>query len=170
MTRPGRRRGRHAGLAVVVALGVLLAAASLRAADHGPWTTLVVRDGEGVVLASVPLPEDGAFTLRYRNSLYGTLAEERFIASGGRFELLELAARQLAVLEEYYAVSERPMRAAHGWWQAPPAYELALDSLTVAATDLGQRALLVDGRAPLELWRLVDDDAPSVVLETVPAG
>ena len=169
MTQADRGRGRHAGLAVVVALGVLLTAASLRAADHGPLTTLVIRDGQGGVLARVPLAEDGAFTLRYRNSLYGTLADERFVASGGRFELHELAARQLAVLEEYYAVSERPMRGAHGWWQAPPAYELGLDSLTVAATDLGQRTLLVAGRAPLELWRLVDDEAPSVVLETVPA-
>ena len=171
MTQADRGRGRRTGLAVVVTLGILLTAGSLRAADPGVRpTTLVISDGQGSVLARVPLAEDGAFTLRYRNSLYGTVAEERFVAVAGRFELQELAARQLAVLEEYYAVSERPIRAPHGWWQAPPAYRMALDSLTVAATDLGRRTLLVAGQAPLELWRMVDDAAPSVVLETVPAG
>lgn len=155
---------------MAVAIGALLTAGSLRAADHAAWTTLVIRDGGGVVLASVPLPADGAFTLRYRNSLYGTLAEERFVADGGGFELRELAASQLAVLEEYYVVSERPVRTARGWWRAPPAYDLGLDSLTVAATDLGRRTLIVEGQPPVELWRMVEDGAPSVVLETVPAG
>jgi len=170
VTQPDPRRGRHAGLAVVVALGVLLTAASLAGADHGPRTTLEVRDGAGVVLERRPLGADGVFTLRYRNSLYGTHAEERFVATGSRFELRDLAARQLAVLEEYYAVSERSTRDGRGWWRAPPAYELELESLTVAATDLGRRTLIIEGQAPLELWRMVDDGAPSVVLETVAGG
>ena len=43
--------------------------------------------------------------MSYRNSVYGTLAEERYrVAADGRFALVELAADQLAVLEEYYAV------------------------------------------------------------------
>jgi len=155
---------------VVVALGVLLTAASLAGADHGPRTTLEVRDGAGAVLERRALGADGVFSLRYRNSLYGTQAEERFVATGSRFELRELAARQLAVLEEYYAVSERSTRDSRGWWRASPAYELELESLTVAATDLGRRTLIIEGQAPLELWRLVDDGAPSVVLETVAGG
>lgn len=168
MNEPDRWRGQHAGPAVVVALGALLAAASLAGADHGPGTTLEIRDGRGSVLARVPLGTDGAFTLRYRNSLYGTVAEERFVAAGGILELQELAARQLAVLEEYYAVTERPTRDVRGWWHSPPAYELELHSLTVAATDLGRRTLLVAGHGPVQLWRLVNDAAPSIVLETVP--
>jgi hypothetical protein len=165
----GRWRGRPAGPAVVVALGALLAAASLSGADQGPGTTLEIRDGQGSILARVPLGADGAFTLRYRNSLYGTVAEERFVAAGGMLKLQELAARQLAVLEEYYAVTERPTRDVRGWWHAPPAYELELQSLTVAATDLGRRTLRVAGHGPVELWRLVSDAAPSVELEMVPS-
>lgn len=38
-------------------------------------------------------------------------------------------------------------------------------ALLVAATDLGERTLLVDGASPLELWRLVDDAQPTVRIE-----
>jgi hypothetical protein len=164
-----RWRGRRAGLAVVAALVGLLVAAALSGGAE-PSTSLVVRDGDGRVLARVTLPDDGAFALRYRNSLYGTVAEERFTVTtgGGTIELRQLAARQLAVLEEYYAVSVRPELGADGWWRAPPADELKLDELTLAATDLGRRTLLVEGEAPLRLWRLVADAAPSVVLEAEP--
>ena len=57
-----------------------------------------------------------------RNSIYGTLAEERYrVHEDGRFELVEIAAEQLAVLEEYYAVPGRPARRRRGtdwptWW------------------------------------------------------
>ncbi len=84
------------------------------------------------------------------------------MVSDSRFRLAELAAEQLAVLEEYYAVSEGPVRAAPGYWRAPPDDDLEFDRLTVAATDLGQRTLLVRGQPPLALWRLVEDAAPMV--------
>ncbi|HUF06394.1 MAG TPA: hypothetical protein VMP86_03285, partial [Candidatus Binatia bacterium] len=101
----------------------------------------------------------------YRNSLYGTLAEERFVTrEDGRFALDRLSAEQLAVLEEYYAVETRPIATDHGWWHAPPAYELEVEELRVAATDLGRRTLLVDGRPPVDLWRLVSDSSPSIVI------
>ena len=156
-----RWRGRRTGLTLVVALTCGVIAASMVSA-RGPGA-VVVRDDAGRVLARVSVGSDDAFSLRYRNSLYGTSAEERFLmVSDSRFRLAELAAEQLAVLEEYYAVSEVPVRASSGSWRAPPAYDLELDRLTVAATDLGQRTLLVLGEPPLALWQLVDDAAPMV--------
>lgn len=125
--------------------------------------TIVVTDDGGRVLARLVLDESQAFSLRYRNSLYGTLAEERFTVDRGRFRLEELAAEQLAVLEEYYAVDEAAIRdATDDWYHAPPAYELELERLTVAATDLGERTILVDGLAPLPLWGLAADASPFV--------
>lgn len=140
-------------------------AAAITVAGAGDHGTVVVTDPDGRALARVPLGADGAFTLRYRNSLYGMLAAERFVALGtGGFALDALLAEQVAILEEYYAVDESPERAGSGWWTAPPPYELSLDELRVAATDLGRRTLVVDGQAPVELWRLVSDRAPSVLI------
>ncbi|MGH8775654.1 MAG: hypothetical protein ACRDWI_10920 [Jiangellaceae bacterium] len=166
----GRWRGRGAALVLVIALAAVPVAAGVDA-GAGDRRVLVVSDPGGRTLARVPLCDDAAFTLRYRNSVYGTLAEERFVvADDGGFELRELAAEQLAVLEEYYGVSEQPMLVAREWWRAPPAYELELDRLTVAATDLGRRTLLVAGQPPLLLWHLVEDAAPSVVIEADPGA
>jgi hypothetical protein len=49
---------------------------------------------------------------------------------------------------------------------APPDAErpTVLGTLSIAATDLGERTLLVPGEPPLELWRLVGDGDPFVVL------
>ena len=125
----------------------------------------MVTDPDGTVLARVPLAAARNFEMQYRNSLYGTLAREGFeVTDGDSFRLHELRAQQLAVLEEYYAVDAAPERGAADWWSAPPAYELELDELRVAATDLGQRTLLVSGQPPIELWRLADDAAPTVVI------
>ena len=156
-----RWRGWRTSLTLVVALTCGVIVASMVSARG--QAAVVVRDDAGYVLARLSLGNDDTFSLRYRNSLYGTSAEERFLmVSDSRFRLADLAAEQLAVLEEYYAVSERPVRASSGSWRAPPAYDLELDRLTVAATDLGQRTLLVQGQPPLALWRLVDDAAPMV--------
>lgn len=158
-----RWRGRRAGLAAVTVL--LVGAAALSAAGTDAHGSVVVTDPTGRVLSRVPLNADSAFSLRYRNSLYGTLAEERFVTrEDGRFALDRLSAEQLAVLEEYYAVETRPIAADDGWWRAPPAYELEVEELRVAATDLGRRTLLVDGRPPVDLWRLVSDSSPSIVI------
>ena len=136
---------------------------------------VVVSDAEGDVLARVGLPGD-RFAVRYRNSLYGTLAEERYTVSGdGRFTLDELAADQLAVLEEYYAVPGPPRPAPdddrRAFVAAPdPSRSPTFDELSIAATDLGERTLLVPGSDPVDLWRLVDDDGPTVVLRVGDAG
>ncbi|CAN5183775.1 hypothetical protein BH23CHL9_BH23CHL9_13380 [soil metagenome] len=152
---------------VAALVAAAVAATVVGAGDRG---AIVVTDPAGSVLARVPLGTADGFSLRYRNSLYGTLAQEHFgLSDGGAFELRKLEAEQLAVLEEYYAVDTAPQRAEAGWWTAPPAYELELDELRVAATDLGQRALLVPGQPPLDLWPLVEDRAPSVII-TVEQG
>jgi hypothetical protein len=124
------------------------AAVSASAPAAGPGTNVLVRDERGTILARVSLPDDGRLTLRYRNSLYGSLVEERFIA-------------------EDYEIDGAPERTAAGdtrAWRAPPRRHLALERLAVAASDLGERVLLVPGRTPIELWRLVDDEEPTVLI------
>jgi hypothetical protein len=163
-----RWRGR---ISVPVILGILLLGATVAAtgAAGARDPTLVVRDPGGAVVARLPLA-DGEFTLSYRNSVYRSLAEERYVVdSRGRIHLAGLAADELAVLEEYYAIDEPAWRAAAGarTWMAAPARPVVVERLTVAATDLGRRTLIVDGRRPLELWRLVEDAEPSVHLEVV---
>jgi hypothetical protein len=94
-------------------VGAVLAAGLLGVgcAVASPGPAVTVRDGDGALLARVSLPA-AEFAVSYRNSLYGTRAEERYrVVDGGRFGLVELAADQLAVLEEYYAVPG-PVRAA----------------------------------------------------------
>lgn len=158
-----RWRGRAAGLAVAVAIGLALADDATRSSPE-----LVLHGPSGEVLARVALPADETFTLSYRNSLYRSIAEERFtVTDDGSMRLVALAADELAVLEEYYAIDE-PATATHAGeraWAAQPAELVELASLRIAATDLGQRTLLVDGHEPIELWRLVDDPDPSVLLE-----
>ena len=154
-----------------VILGILLLAlVPIAAMGGGPReTTLVVRGPDGTVIARLPLP-DGEFTLRYRNSVYRSSTEEHYVVdAGGRIHLAGLAADELAVLEEYYAIDDPAWLAADGprTWAGTPARPVILDELIVAATDLGRRTLLVDGHEPLELWRLVEDAAPSVHLQVV---
>lgn len=162
-----RWRGRTSVLAI--ALSALLFGAVAGGAVLGrSGGALRIELPDGTTVADVDLPASGAFALRYRNSLYGTLAEERFeVMPDGSIRLVELAAEQLAVLEEYYAIDEAAQWTATGWWTATPAHVPELKTLTVAATDRGERTLLVDGRPPLDLRRLVDDRAPSIVLVPV---
>lgn len=159
-----RWRGRIAGLVILAALGPLL----LTAAVARPDPILVVRGPDDRVLVELPLP-GASFTLRYRNSLYRSLAEEHYVVdAGGRIELVGLAADELAVLEEYYAIDRPAWRAEGGaarTWRADPAREVTIETLIVAGTDLGRRTLIVDGAEPLALWRLVEDRSPSVELE-----
>ena len=70
----------------------------------------LVISNDGGVLASMPLAGD-TFAVSYRNSIYGTVAEERYtVQDDGSYRLAQLAADQLAVLEEYYAVPGRAVR------------------------------------------------------------
>jgi hypothetical protein len=162
-----RWRGRTGGLTIAAVMVVLLGAGAAVAGNRAP--ALVVRGSDGTPLARVELPLDGSFALRYRNSLYGSLVEERFLVStDGRLRLVGLAADELAVLEEYYAIDRPAVRQPGGRsraWEAEPPLTVEETAILIAATDLGERTLLVTGAPALELWRLVDDAAPSVWLE-----
>jgi hypothetical protein len=149
--------------AVVTAAGLLGAGCS----GQGPGPAVTVRDGSGALLTQVPLPA-GSFAVSYRNSVYGTVAEERYrVQDGGRFGLVELAADQLAVLEEYYAVPG-PVRPAPDGdrrsWVAQPADPTVFTDLAIAATALGERTLHVPGHPPVPLAPLVSTDV-TVVLD-----
>jgi hypothetical protein len=162
MTR--RWRGRSIGHAIIAhaALGTNRSA-TIGAAEPA----LVLRGPDGAVLAEVRVP-DARFTLRYRNSLYRTLADELYaIRHDGAIVLVGLAAEQLAVLEEYYGIQgpARETRAGPMRWAATPAREVIIQDLVVAATDRGERTLLVPGAQPLVLTALVEDRRPSVTIE-----
>lgn len=157
--------GRSAVLAIAIA-STLLVVAAAGAVGRDGQRALVVSLPDGREVARLALPDDGSFSLRYRNSLYGTMAEERFVVtSSHELRLVGLSADQLAVLEEYYAIDVPARRSdgAHAW-TADPAHVPVIRELRVAATDRGERTLLVDGASPLELWRFVDDADPSVLL------
>ena len=155
---------------VVVALACLgmLGGMGFASASGQPDVLVTITNDNGE-LASVPLTGTG-FSVSYRNSLYGTRAEERYtLGPDGTFVLDQIAADQLAVLEEYYAVPGVPSAAAESdrreWVVEPdPARPAVFEELSIAATDLGQRTLHVDGAPPLELWSLVDDNNPFVEL------
>lgn len=160
-----------AGAAVAGVAAVGAAAGSEVDADGsgGVHRAVTVRDADGGLLVRVPL-EGERFAVSYRNSIYGTLAEERYAVSGdGRFQVVELAADQLAVLEEYYALpgpAQRTTEVDRRTWRSDPDPErpAVFTSLSIAATDLGERTLLVPGQPPLPLWQLVADDNPTVAL------
>lgn len=161
-------RGRAIGLAIVA--GLLAGSAPERAAgvaEPPPAWQLVVRDADGEPVLDLLLP-DGRFALRYRNSVYGTPAEEHFVIVDGRIVLDELRADDPAVLAEYYAVAERP-RPFGNAWRARPAAALRIGALTVAATDHGERTLVIRGHPPMPLWPLVGDGPPGLTLTVRPA-
>lgn len=157
--------------AVVCSTGLLLAVSSGSSTDSGTSAqsrSIVISNGGGE-LARVPLSGE-SFAVSYRNSIYGTYAEERYAAQpDGSYRLVQIAADQLAVLEEYYAVPSEPSPAdpndRRKWTVDPdPARPAEFTSLSLAATDLGQRTLHVPGATPVELWKLADNDNPFVVL------
>ena len=155
------------GAAVLVGAG---AAATTAALAGGEGRAVLVRTPDGDVLSRVPLTGD-RFAVGYRNSVYTTLAEERYrVLPDGRFALVELAADQVAVLEEYYAVPGAPRPAPPGdrrghVAEPDPARPAVFDVLNIAATDLGERTLYVPGAAPVPIWRLVTGEDPTVLLE-----
>jgi hypothetical protein len=155
-------------LAAVLIGAVVAATTAGLAGDDG--RAVVVRTPDGEVVARVPLTGD-RFAVSYRNSVYTTLAEERYrVLSDGRFELVELAADQVAVLEEYYAVpgAPRPARPGdrrHHVAEPDPARPAVFDVLNIAATDLGERTLHTPGTDPVPIWRLLTREDPTVLLE-----
>lgn len=160
------RRAVAALAALVSVTGFALVGCGAAVADAGE-RSVTVREPDGTLLAHVPLP-GGGFALSYRNSVYGTLAEERYrTAPDGTFRVVTLAAEQLAVLEEYYAVPGPARRASEPGapaWLAEPGSSTVLDELAVAATELGERTLHVPGSPPVPLPPLVTTD-PTVVLD-----
>jgi hypothetical protein len=136
-----------------------------------PTAWLAVRGPDDVLIARAPLSEGATVALRYRNSLYRSIAEERFAVERGELVLVSLAAQELAVLEEYYRIAG-PARRDDGrgelGWSARPEQMVRLQELRVAATDLGRRTLIVPGLPPVELWRVVDDRRPTVTLTVEP--
>ncbi len=160
-----------ASLGVPAVLGAWPSGGAPAAPDGSAAASLVVRDPDGGVVLRAGLAEGDRVVLRYRNSLYGSLAEERFELRQGALQLVELAADERAVLDEYYAV-DSVARVPHGnprAWRASPREPLALTELAIAATDLGERTLLLPGRPPLELWRHAADERPTVRLTVEPA-
>ncbi|HJP71341.1 MAG TPA: hypothetical protein VJ975_06440 [Candidatus Limnocylindria bacterium] len=163
-----RWRGRRAaGLAVVVLLGTLIAAAAASARDSGPW--LVVRDDAGDELARMPLPASHELTLRYRNSIYHSLAEEHFRVSGDDLDLHALDAQELAVLEEYYGAFGATREDGDMGWSVQVERPPVALPLRIQATALGERTLIVDGRET-SLWRLVAGRDDTVVILSVERG
>ena len=162
-----RWRGRRlAGLALVALLAASAGGATVAARDAPSW--LVVRDGAGVELARVALPNGGAFGLRYRNSVYGSIAEEWYRVDGDALILEGLAADELAVLEEYstaFGAVDAGRHANRRWLVAVdrPPIELPL---RVRATALGERILLV-ADTELALWRLVATRDDTLVVLSV---
>ena len=162
-----RWRGRRpAGLAVSVLLAIL-AAATVAMAGQGGTRWLVVRDDAGSELARAALAPSGTFAMRYRNSVYESAAEEHFVAGAGHLELVELRADELAVLEEYYTATDGARRTGVGlaWRVAVDRPPIGLP-LRVQATALGERTL-VTAEGEIELWRLVEGRADTVVVLTV---
>ncbi|MDQ3691908.1 MAG: hypothetical protein M3406_18115 [Chloroflexota bacterium] len=165
----GRWRGRHlAGLAVVVLMvSATAAAVAMARGDTTRW--VVIRDDAGMELARTALPPSGAIALRYRNSIYMSIAEEHFRVEGDHLDLVELRAQELAVLEEYSTAvgGVRDVSGRRMWRVAVerPPIELPL---RIQATALGERVLLTsDGE--ISLWRLVADrDDTLVVLSIEP--
>lgn len=154
-------------VALLVCLGTLVGITAGNAGVPQRFLTVTNDDGE---LATVPLTGD-TFAVSYRNSIYQTLAEERYeVQPDGSYRLVQIAADQLAVLEEYYGVPDAPKPAGPNDrrnYVVPPNPErpVVFDTLSIAATDLGQRTLHVPGEAPLELWPLVGNHNPFVVLD-----
>ena len=152
---------------LLVCLGTLVGIAAGNAGSPQRFLTVTNDDGE---LATVPLTGD-TFAVSYRNSIYQTLAEERYeVQPDGSYRLVQIAADQLAVLEEYYGVPGAPRPADSGDrrnYVVPPnpSRPVVFETLSIAATDLGQRTLHVPGEPPLELWPLVGNHNPFVVLD-----
>ncbi|MBA2633086.1 MAG: hypothetical protein H0U86_08825 [Chloroflexi bacterium] len=163
----GRWRGRRlAGLALAAFLAVAGVGAIAMASDRGPgW--IVVRDSGGVELARASLPPSAEFSMRYRNSVYRSFAEERFRVTDDHLEIVELRAQELAVLEEYYtAVGAVENPASSLRWRITVDRPPVALPLRVQATALGERTL-VTADAEIALWRLVAGRDDTVVVLTI---
>ncbi len=173
---PGSGRPAHrlvwllAAAVAVAGVAALVTSTGAVAARGDGEQSVTVRTPDRELIARLPL-DDGRFAVSYRNSVYTTLAEERYrVLPDGRFELVEIAADQIAVLEEYYAVPGAPCPAPPGdrrtyVVEPDPARPAVFESLNIAATDLGERTLWVPGHPPVPVWQRVAGDDPTVLLD-----
>ena len=163
-----RWRGRRlAGLALTALLASTMAGAVAMARDDGAhW--VVVRDRDGVELARAAISRSDGFALRYRNSVYESLAEEQFEVDGEHLRLVELRADELAVLEEYYTAvgATRSGPGSGRTWRIEVERDPIALPLRVQATALGERTLLAAGQA-IPLWRLVAERDDTLVVLTI---
>lgn len=163
----GRWRDRRlAGLTAVVLLAVAMTSSVAVARDEDSrW--LVVRNRAGAELARVVLPPSDQFSLRYRNSVYESLAEERFSVVVDQLRLDELAADELAVLEEYYTATGAMRGGASDLeWRVAVIRPPITLPLLIQATALGQRTLRTADSA-IALWRLVAGTDDTLVILSV---
>jgi hypothetical protein len=163
-----RWRGRRlAGLALIALLASTMAGAVAMARDDGArW--VVVRDRAGLELARAAVSPSDGFALRYRNSVYGSLAEEHFEVDGQELRLVELRADELAVLEEYYTAvgATRSGPGSDRTWRIEVERPPIAIPLRVQATALGERTLLAAEQA-ISLWRLVAERDDTLVILTI---
>jgi len=143
---------------------LVLAAVVLAGCAPGPRRVVAREDGH--VVAALPLDGTRTFDLTYRHSVYDVPAREEFaVLRGGGFRLVAVASPQEAVLD-YYALPGSRAAGGDGWWRLELADPPVFRSLPVAATAIGERALVVgDDRAPLAA---PGRDRP-VVVELVPS-
>ena len=126
---------------------VALAGGAAVSAD-GP-ARVVAQDRVGDTVAELALSRSGTFALTYRHSYYRRPAVERFTAADdGSFRLVEIASPSEAVLEYYDVEGARARRG--GWWTLKLARPARFTKMALAATAVGRRTLVADGRrAPL---------------------
>jgi hypothetical protein len=138
------RQARRLAFVAGTALALLIGAAPRHEAP-----TIVVSEGNGDVIARLPLPLDGRLALRYRHSIYREPALETFlVGSDHSLRLFELSSPSTAVLDHYALSGHRSVR--EGWHVLRPASEHSYERLPLIATVTGRRTLVVgERRLPL---------------------
>jgi hypothetical protein len=122
---------------------VALAGGAAVSADGPP--RVVAQDRDGDTVAELALPRSGTFALTYRHSYYRRPAVERFAAADdGSFRLVEITSPSEAVLEYYDVEGARARRG--GWWTLKLARPVRFTKMALAATAVGRRTLVADGR------------------------
>jgi hypothetical protein len=125
---------------------LLAGAVALMALTGGP-PHVVARTADGDKVADLRVVDE--FALEYRHSYYRRPARETFrLRPDGAFALVAVSSPSAAVLDYYEIDGTRARRG--GWWTLRPARPARFESLPLAATAVGRRTLVAEGRrAPL---------------------
>jgi uncharacterized protein DUF1850 len=126
---------------------LLLAGAVAFMAVAGGSPHVVARTADGEKVADLRVFD--TFALEYRHSYYRQPARETFrVRRDGAFELVAVSSPSEAVLDYYEIEGTRARRG--GWWSLRPERPARFDSMALAASAIGRRTLVADGRrAPL---------------------